>query len=175
MFKLAFFFLFVVKLFAQDAEIVNGHVLPPEPDETLNNATLLGIDANNNGVRDDVERWIFLEMKIYNGYEKIEQAIAMQEAKANQMALDDSTNKDDLVHKAMEASADCWVWYSYSRQLPFNDGTMKFTRDLQDKCFNTKERLKIYWEYDNTLRGRIFTAMPTRDTKSQCEFNIDAL
>ncbi|WP_457744487.1 Ig-like domain-containing protein, partial [Sulfurimonas sp.] len=74
---------------------INGYKLPPEPDETLNNSTLLGIDVNNNGVRDDVERWIFLEMKIYNGYEKIEQTIAMQEAKAYQLTLIDPTNKDD--------------------------------------------------------------------------------
>jgi len=39
--------------------VVDGHVLPPEPDPVLNNATLLGIDVNNNGVRDDVERWIY--------------------------------------------------------------------------------------------------------------------
>ena len=33
---------------------VKGYRLPPEPDETLNNSTLLGIDTNSNGVRDDV-------------------------------------------------------------------------------------------------------------------------
>ncbi|MDD2790076.1 MAG: hypothetical protein PHU40_05350 [Sulfurimonas sp.] len=154
---------------------VNGYILPLEPDETLNNATLLGIDSNNNGVRDDVERWIFLEMKIYNGYEKIEQVIAMQEAKAFQMSLIDSTNQDDLVHKAMQASTECWVWYSYSKNLPFQDEMLKFSREIKDKCFNTKERLKTYWEYDNTLRGRIFTATPTLQTKSQCETDIDSL
>lgn len=39
--------------------VVNGHVLPPEPDPTLNNSTVLGIDVNDNGIRDDVERWIY--------------------------------------------------------------------------------------------------------------------
>ena len=39
--------------------IVDGHLLPPEPDKALNDSTLLGIDSNNNGVRDDVERWIY--------------------------------------------------------------------------------------------------------------------
>jgi hypothetical protein len=34
-------------------------VLPPEPDPTINNSTLLGVDVNDNGVRDDVERWIY--------------------------------------------------------------------------------------------------------------------
>jgi len=38
---------------------VDGHVLPPEPDPAVNDATLLGVDSNNNGVRDDVERWIY--------------------------------------------------------------------------------------------------------------------
>ncbi len=39
--------------------VVNGHTLPPEPDPAVNNSTLLGVDVNNNGVRDDVERWIY--------------------------------------------------------------------------------------------------------------------
>ena len=39
--------------------IVDGHTLPPEPDKALNDTMLLGIDVNNNGVRDDVERWIY--------------------------------------------------------------------------------------------------------------------
>jgi hypothetical protein len=34
-------------------------VLPPEPDPAVNDSTLLGVDVNDNGVRDDVERWIY--------------------------------------------------------------------------------------------------------------------
>jgi len=44
---------------------VNGHTLPPEPDKALNDSTLLGIDSNDNGVRDDVERWIYTKYKEY--------------------------------------------------------------------------------------------------------------
>ncbi|WP_457745005.1 hypothetical protein, partial [Sulfurimonas sp.] len=121
------------------------------------------------------ERWIFLEMKIYNGYEKIEQTIAMQEAKAYQLTLIDPTNKDDKAHKALEASTDCWIWYNYSKNLPFNDGMMKFSRILKDKSFDTKKRLKTYWQYDSTLAGRVFTALPTLKTQSQCETSIDGL
>ncbi len=44
---------------------VNGHRLPPEPDPKINNATLLGVDVNKNGVRDDVERWIYEKYKEY--------------------------------------------------------------------------------------------------------------
>lgn len=38
--------------------LINGITVPPEPDATLNNSTLAGMDVNNNGVRDDVERVI---------------------------------------------------------------------------------------------------------------------
>ena len=44
--------------FSSAPEIINGITVPPEPDVTLNNATLAGVDSNNNGVRDDVERKI---------------------------------------------------------------------------------------------------------------------
>ena len=35
---------------------INGVSVPPEPDMTANEATLKGVDANSNNVRDDVER-----------------------------------------------------------------------------------------------------------------------
>ncbi len=44
---------------------VNGHRLPLEPDLAVNNSTLLGVDVNGNGVRDDVERWIYTKYKEY--------------------------------------------------------------------------------------------------------------
>ncbi len=50
---------------------VNEHILPPEPDPKVNNATLLGVDVNKNGVRDDVERWIYKTYKEYRNCHKI--------------------------------------------------------------------------------------------------------
>lgn len=44
-------------------EAINGYQLPPEPDPVLNNSILLGIDANENDVRNDVEQWIYMECK----------------------------------------------------------------------------------------------------------------
>ena len=158
-----------------EPKIVNGYILPPEPDETLNNSTLLGIDSNDNGVRDDVERWIFLEMGIYNGYGKIEQVIAMQMGKAAQSALVDPTNKDDKVHKAIKASIECWTWYVHSKKIGMNSNRMKLGRNMRDRVFNTKERLKTYFQYDSTLGGRVFRSTPTLKTKTQCEIDIDKL
>ena len=39
-------------------ETITEITLPPEPDKKINDATLAGVDSNNNGVRDDMERLI---------------------------------------------------------------------------------------------------------------------
>ncbi len=43
---------------APKPEVINGITVPPEPAPSVNNATLAGVDSNNNGIRDDVERVI---------------------------------------------------------------------------------------------------------------------
>ncbi len=154
-------------------EKVDGHLLPHEPKDP--DATLLGVDANKNGVRDDVERWIYKEMPTYH-HPQIERVVAMTEARALQMVLEDPTNKDDLVNKASERASNCYMYYSYSRKLPFDGSSEKFINRLLDKQFNTKERLKTYFEYDYSLAGRVFTSTPLRllDT-TYCDQNIDIL
>ena len=62
---------------------VQGSNLPPVPDQAENDATVAGIDKNNNGVRDDVELAIF---KKYPSDKKARGA-ALQYASAEQMYL----------------------------------------------------------------------------------------
>ena len=42
-------------------EKINGIAVPPLPDATTNQATLSGVDSNNNGIRDDIDRLIAKE------------------------------------------------------------------------------------------------------------------
>ena len=51
-------------------ETINAIAVPPEPDMTENNATLAGVDSNNNSVRDDVERLIAQTVKTQNSFDK---------------------------------------------------------------------------------------------------------
>ena len=122
-------------------EIIDGHLLPEKPKNP--DATLLGVDANKNGVRDDVERWIYLEMPTYH-HPEIERVIAMQKAKAYQMALVDPTNKDDKVYISIKRVRDCWSYYRISKALPFDGAVQKFGNNLRDIYFNTKKRLRVY-------------------------------
>jgi hypothetical protein len=67
---------------------VDGSKLPPAPDPAANNATVAGIDANNNGVRDDVELAIFDKYPT----DKKARAAALQYAMTEQMYLTKVTN-----------------------------------------------------------------------------------
>jgi Repeat of unknown function (DUF5648) len=59
---------YYVRQDAPASEIINGIVVPLEPDPVANNATLAGVDNNENGVRDDVERKIASLSTIENPY-----------------------------------------------------------------------------------------------------------
>lgn len=60
--------------------VINGIKVPPMPDAKINNATIAGVDSDNNGVRDDVDRAIAEQsggdMQVYR--EMIDVAKALQ-------------------------------------------------------------------------------------------------
>ena len=146
-------------------EMVNGHTLPPEPDPDVNNATLLGVDANNNGVRDDVERWIFKEYD-----EPIVQAVAMQNARAFQIILADPSKARET-DKLIEAQIDCESYYQHQdprRLIPRETFLHKESRPLM---LNTKERNRAYYEYNQALSGGVYPARDRSKYKESCDFN----
>lgn len=69
-------------------EQINGIVVPPEPDPVKNNATIAGIDSNNNGVRDDVERKIAAKTTDIN-YSQV-----ISYAKSQELILNSELPKD---------------------------------------------------------------------------------
>jgi hypothetical protein len=151
------------------AETINGHELPPEPQNP--DATLLGVDKNNNGVRDEVERWIYKEMPTYH-HPEIERVIAMQDAKAYQMSLKDPNNTNNDVLRSMDRAGYCLDYYIDSRNIPFTYWK-EYKAKLKDKQFNTKERLETYFDFNYGLKGQVFTL---KDSSSdQCDINIDTM
>jgi len=121
------------------SETINVYQLPPEPDPVVNNSTLLGIDSNNNGVRDDVERWIYETYDEYvpctyedydhimpDGsifeasrkvceenpipYHPIVRAIAMQHARAAQIIIQEPEKaKINKTYEILDAAQDCEI------------------------------------------------------------------
>ena len=130
---------------------INGHRLPPEPNKALNDSTLLGIDSNDNGVRDDVERWIYEE---YKEKHPIHIDIAMQAGRAYKQVLE-TPEKALEIRESISAPYFCSAYYQNDAKY-LNEPLLiseRIDTPVKSKYFNTKERTNIYWEYDTLLSG----------------------
>ena len=145
---------------------VDGHRLPPEPDPKINNATLLGVDVNHNGVRDDVERWI------YKTYEQpAERGIMLQDAYAFQKVIVNPKKAHETV-KYINDSLACFYHLldtnSYiSTKYRFQD----IDRDLMKIQFNTIKRHIAYERFNGEFNGEVFSSQDANESK--CTFDIN--
>lgn len=112
---------------------VMGKRLPPEPDPALKDTTIEGIDANNNGIRDDVELAIF---KLHPDSARI-RAAELQYAMALQNELSNVFNSETLVATIQEEGRgfEC-IYKSSPTDLIFNI----YKREVRDLVFNTDTR-----------------------------------
>ncbi len=109
--------------------------------------TLGGIDANTNGVRDDIERYI---EKKYT--EPAQRQAAMQTARAYQQMLLLDKRDPVAVTEAVVASTravDC-VFDTF----PGADGS-QLSRELEAMSTNTKDRLKAYLDFNKAASGSV--------------------
>ncbi len=150
---------------------VDGHRLPPEPDETENNATLEGVDSNGNGVRDDVERWIY---KTYKDKHPIYIDIAMQASKEYKKILE-TPERAKEIHDEVSKADYCQLYYKLNAKY-FNEPIL-IQEDAVDEYFrskiyfNTEERRRAYIQYDTLLSGDSYTLPKFDERKKACDFN----
>jgi hypothetical protein len=174
-------------------EVINGHQLPPEPDPAVNNSTLLGIDVNKNGVRDDVERYIILRYS-QEEFPKTRTALAMQYAWAMQKIIENPTRKSA---KYSNDAIDCqYYWFSKKQheqkkrfsELLKTDRQAAFELDsemakwrmkykvfndagINSVIFNTRERTRQDFAFNGAMSGGIY---PGRNKSiDNCQTNID--
>lgn len=154
----------------QEPEVINGYTLPPEPDPQQNNATLLGIDSNNNGVRDDVERWTIMT---YKDKHKIVTEVGLQGARAAQIIIQEpekALETDVLFTKAV----DCSLYFQYDVNVPLINKFM--WGDTFNKVqFNTAKRARAYDQYNATLSGHVFNSPTSSQAREGCDFNVTKL
>jgi len=156
---------------ADKEEVIHGHTLPPEPDPVINHSTLLGIDSNNNGVRDDVERWIY---HTYQDKHPIHVDIAMQGARGWQKVLKNPTNAKEIQDEVSSASS-CEAYFRVcvneeSKNL-YSLERMTSSDKFVKIIFNNTERWNAYIEYDTLLSGGSYTIPWCNEKKQLCDFN----
>ena len=160
-------------------EVINGYMLPLEPDEILNNSTLLGIDSNDNGIRDDVERLIITEQAKNPNFPKTHTAISLQYAWAWQKMLENPTIESDE-YLAQVSACKRYFFDKHTKNIEGYRNSRKWRREhgsmnigLQDELFNTKERIKQRFAFNKACSGNIFKAK--KAVISACRTNIDML
>jgi hypothetical protein len=147
--------------------IINGVRLPPEPNEEENNATLVGIDSNDNGVRDDVERAIYVKYPT-----KIRQQVLMQGARGHQLMIADPDGVENAV-KWQELLSNNTLACSTYLYRSFNiDFDIESLRNLSKLLYNTEDRVKKYLRYNHALSGGVYGVEEEEKVEGACEFNV---
>ena len=155
----------------QKTVVINGHTLPPMPDKTLNDSTLLGIDSNNNGVRDDVEIWIY---ETYT--EPVEIGLFMQSARAYQKVIQDPSKAHETV-KYSDAVLSCKFYWEYeaknNNEIYHLDEYREMSKEIKPMQFNSIQRHIAYKKYNAEFNGEVLSA--PESSKEKCEFDENGI
>ena len=158
------------------AEVLNGYMLPPEPYAILNNSTLLGIDFNDNGIRDDLERWIIRKYAT-SDYPKTKTEIALQWARTTQQVIQSPETAYEDKKYLLIMKANLCQMYSFSEKLQksgnYRIDNRIFNDEFVDRAFNTKDRIESYARFNGNLAGHVYGSL--REDASKCDFDIDEI
>ena len=142
----------------------DGVVLPPDPGEE-GKLTLLGIDSDGDGVRDDIQRYIYFT---YPDDEKLRLGLTYY-AKEFQGVLADADDREAVYNYAIKMArhGEC-LFYIKGR-----DST-NIRRAIRAEILNTRERSIAYITYSDNLGGRVISKSPINEWKDSCSFDVDA-
>jgi hypothetical protein len=140
--------------------------LPPDPGEA-GKTTLAGIDSDNDGVRDDVQRWIALT---YPNSAKTRAAL-------RQLAVDYQNSILDVSSKAvvesnfniMRKSMACLRYVSRSVGIDY----YRLSPALEAIILNTVVRTRAFLKGDYLLSGGIYKGIPSGI--QNCNFDPNAM
>jgi hypothetical protein len=145
--------------------IAGNTILPPDPG-SAGEQTLLGIDSDNDGVRDDVQRYIYMT---YPNDKKLRLALT-EIAKNYQELLPDSADPDaSYAHVTkLDRSRACLYYIQGGVR-----NALDIKRALKAEILNTKERSVRYLEFSNSLAGKTSSSPQYNERKSCCSFDVD--
>lgn len=129
---------------------------PPDPGDA-NQSTLTGIDSNNNGVRDDVERAVFSlhDSSFENRQIIMAGAVALQDSLVS--STTDSDHDNDLASEAVMSFMYCLTQHTTL-------DTQKQLALLRSLVINSPVRLEAYEAYNVSRNGTIQRVVtPTLD------------
>ncbi len=142
----------------------SGSTLPPDPGEE-GKLTLLGIDSDGDGVRDDIQRYIYFT---YPNDELLRLGLTYY-AKGFQDVLADAEDSEASYNHSTEMSChgEC-IWHIKGRDA------VNICRALRAEILNTHDRSVAYITHSDNLGGRVIRSAPMNEWKDSCAFDVDS-
>jgi hypothetical protein len=149
-------------IYAQCPTIIppESGALPPDPGEA-GKATVAGIDSDNDGVRDDIQRYIALNFPDSKSTRKA----LMEYAKACQLFVHELDDEEKTMRNAEAMNQAITCAFCSLRQ---QDEGYEIFYEIEGKFFNTADRIRAYIKSQNLLGGKIFTIAPTNEQCNRC-------
>ena len=135
--------------------------LPP----SINDSTLLGTDADQNGIRDDIDEYI--ENRYSNDVDALRNMQRIAAAEQRILALDISSPdaQDEIFVLSDESSKSALCL------IGILDNPIEAVRLLDVEIYNNTDRIEHYSKFDNLLNGTSWTTPGPSDIASFCNSN----
>jgi hypothetical protein len=143
----------------------SGYSLPPDPGDA-GKATLEGIDSDGDGIRDDIQRYIFLT---YPDSHKTRAALGQAAVALQKIILGSPDVETALYNTELEARASECI-----RFIRPEDGR-EMDNMLLAEFLNTIDRSRAYLAYDSQLSGHVFGVRNINEYRSSCSFDFDLM
>ncbi|TSC75893.1 MAG: hypothetical protein G01um101430_63 [Parcubacteria group bacterium Gr01-1014_30] len=141
--------------------IIYFHIISNTPAEDL-----MGVDSNNNGVRDDVEDYI------NSKFSKPEEGEAlMQYAKRLQLQMASYQNPEES-NRLRVSSDDSYI--DCAEYIFGQDRAFDLTDEINEVVINTPSRQRAYDQFNRNLTGGVF-GLGEEPSISDCEFYNDLI
>lgn len=139
--------------------------LPPDPGET-GLQTIEGIDSDLDGIRDDLQIYIFNRFSDQDRDAMIQVAASLQD----QLLSNQTTALATASATRAFRSIGCYL--SVQSGVPIDQKSTE-VRILQAKVVNTIDRLQAYKVFNRAIGAQTFTALPLDQQLDSCEFNAN--
>lgn len=147
--------------------VVDSSLQVPMPNEKENDKTVAGVDSDNDGIRDDVQRWINEE---FSAQPKVKMAMR-QLAMGRQLDLLSVSNKEQSIIASNKYLNDAICLSS----IVGIDQKSKLNRELDSKLLNTKDRLYADNKANANFSGQAWDLPNTPEgKKALCAFDPDS-
>lgn len=155
-----------------EKRVVDGEIEPDIPNEKENNRTLLGVDANKNGIRDDIDIWINYVGFNYNHRMSLRQ-FAREEVKRLVAGASENTSAYEQVAKDFYDASQCAEYIEFGKYI----GEKSPSSQIIQLTYNTAIRRKGYEQFHRStlVYKSNLENLYTIEAYRACQFKIENL